>query len=209
MHGVTVDGKRFRLHRLAKGLHQRELALLAGVGERTIRNAEAGKRVKIDFLGFLAQALGVELHELVDDRDELREVLRERRRIDLLLEAMAVLGGGDPNAYLDLFGRTVHLKCNGPEGLSFCGEYRGTSGVQALLDISIATLAYNCPPQILNVRTGGNLVVLNGIDRLTAIPTQTAFTMPWMNVYEFDGARIERIDMSCELSILQRAFQPA
>jgi transcriptional regulator with XRE-family HTH domain len=209
MRGIRVDGNRLRQIRRARCLTQLELASLAGVGERTVRNAEMGRRVRLDFLNYLASALGCDLLDLVDNRDELRTALREQRRVDLILQAIAVLSDrGDGSEYLDLIARDVRVSCPGPDGLSLCGEYRGSDGVQVLLDRSVSTIAYDSAPKILDIRTGGNLVVINGVDFLTAIPTGKSFSTPWMHVYEFDDGHIARTDIWADIGVIQDAFQP-
>ena len=65
--GVLVDGRRLRELRRARGLTQIELAVISGVSARTIRNAEAGRPIRVDFLKFLATAVGVPATDLAAD----------------------------------------------------------------------------------------------------------------------------------------------
>ncbi len=65
--GLTADGHRLRQLRQARGLTQIDLAKIAGISPRTLRTlrtAEAGGRGRIDFLRFIATALGVEVTDL-------------------------------------------------------------------------------------------------------------------------------------------------
>ena len=71
---------RLRLPLLVALLFVLPLASQAGVGERTIRNAESGHRVQLDFLSYLAAALSAEVFDLacaalhvVDDHPRARD----------------------------------------------------------------------------------------------------------------------------------------
>jgi transcriptional regulator with XRE-family HTH domain len=61
---IQPDGCKIREKRVAMQLTQEELANLVGCSKRTIENAEAGRRIKESFLGYIATALRVEQAEL-------------------------------------------------------------------------------------------------------------------------------------------------
>jgi DNA-binding XRE family transcriptional regulator len=71
MHGIKVHAARLRAIRVSHGLTQPQLALRAGIAERTVRNAEAGKGIRASFVEYLAIALRVTVDELVGKRDDL------------------------------------------------------------------------------------------------------------------------------------------
>ena len=77
MPSVTPKGDLISQIRRSQGFTQLELALRAGISERTVRNAERGQAIKHDFLKFIASGLGVSLPEVVHSVDHLQ--LRERR----------------------------------------------------------------------------------------------------------------------------------
>jgi transcriptional regulator with XRE-family HTH domain len=209
MRGIVVNGRRLREIRAAAGLTQRELAMRAGVAERTVRHAEAGQRVRADFLGYLAKSLGVAISELADDQGELCVAEREQRRVALILEAIAArIGEGNWAELVNLLSRDARVVVPGPEVVPICGEYRGADGIQRLHDRSVLSIDYHAPPAIHDIRAQDNLVVINGIDRLRAIPTGKSFSTPWMNVYEFERDRLVRIDMWADTAIASRAFHP-
>jgi len=208
MRGIQVDSQRFRQLRRARGLTQQDLASLAGVGERTVRNAETGRRVRLDFLRFLAAALGIDVVEVVDDRDEIRVALREHRRVEHIVAALECHVSGSPDELLALMTRDVLYVMPGPTEIPICGEYRGPDGFWRLIDRSVASVAYESKLEISDIRTGGNLVVMRGVDRLRALPTGKSFSTPWMNVYEFDNGHIVRVDSWGDMSIIAQAFQP-
>jgi transcriptional regulator with XRE-family HTH domain len=208
MRGVVVKGSLVAELRRARRLSQRELAKMAGVGERTIRNAESGKRVKLEFVSYLATALGVELLAIVDDRDELRTAIAEQRKIDIILEAIAAHGReGDCSALSPLVGNDIRVNCPGPELISFTGEYRGIDGLRTFFDRAHDTVGYDIPPQIESMRAGGNLVVLSGVDHLRMLSTDKPFVSRWMHVYEFDKGRIVRLDIWSETDPACKALQ--
>jgi transcriptional regulator with XRE-family HTH domain len=209
MRGILVNAKRFRQLRYARGLTQRELAHLAGIGERTVRNAEAGRPVRLEFLTFLATALGVDVTDVVDDRDELRTALREQRRVEHILEAIeAHAKERDYTELQNLVSQDVVLNSPGPSEIPFAGEYRGIDGLRTFFDRSAASIAYDQIPEILHIRTGGNLVVVSGFDRLRAIATGKSVSGPWMHVYEFNNGHIVRIDNWGCIAEIQNALQP-
>jgi transcriptional regulator with XRE-family HTH domain len=208
MRGVKVQGALLKQLRVTRGWSQLELAKIAGVGERTVRNAESSRRVKLEFVSYLATALGVELLEIVDDGDELRTAIAERRKIDIILEAIEAHGReGDCSALSPLVAKDIQVNCPGPELILFTGEYRGMDGLRTFFDRAHATVGYDIPPQIQSMRTGGNLVVLSGVDHLRMLSTEKPFVSKWMHVYEFDKGRIVRLDVWSETDPACKALQ--
>lgn len=68
---MYIDGEKLRSLRLRKGMSQEKLALMANVNKRTIQRAENSEPVRIDTIGFIAEALDVEQRELRKYRLEL------------------------------------------------------------------------------------------------------------------------------------------
>ena len=208
MRGIQVDATRFRQIRQARGFTQRQLAKLAGVGERTVRNAESGQRIRLDFLNYLATALGIEIVDIVHDPDELRTALGEQRKVDHILTALQAQTEGDFSELFNLLSQNALLNSPGPADIPTAGEFRGTDGIQTFFDRSSAAIGYEEPPQINDIRTGGNLVVISGFNRLRAIPTNKSFSIPWLQVFEFDKGHIVRIDNWGDVAEIQKAFLP-
>lgn len=63
--GLQLRGELIRSLRLAKGWSQLDLAQRAGVGERTIRNAESGRIIEGSTASYIAGALEITLEKLV------------------------------------------------------------------------------------------------------------------------------------------------
>jgi transcriptional regulator with XRE-family HTH domain len=207
MRGVHVNAALFQRLRRARGLTQRELAKLAGVGERTVRNAESGRRVRLEFLRYLAIALQAEAMELVDDADELRAALAAQSRVDNLLTALDAIGRElDMSELVSLADINVLVRCPGPSQVPFCGEYRGPDGILRLGEINQQQLAFERPPEIQEIRTSGNFVILSGRDWSRAIPTGKSFSTWWYHIYEFSEGRLVRFDNIGDMSALTEAY---
>ena len=195
--------------RRARGLTQTELAVRVGVSERTVRNAEAGRLVRLDFLRFLAAALGVDVHELALDPDELRVAMQGQNRIDHVLSAIdAQTKAGDLSPFFDLASPNMRMNMPGPAEVPFTGEFRGADGFKRFLEGAMKYLQFDAPSEILDIRSGGNLVVISGVDKLRAAATGRSFSTRWMHVYEFDNGHIVRLDNWGDHSGALRAFDP-
>ena len=140
MPSVTPKGALISQIRRSQGFTQLELALRAGVSERTVRNAERGQAIKHDFLKFIASGLGVSLPEVVHSVDHLQ--LREhwQLNVDRLLSGFgALLIEHDPSRLLSFVDREVAIRREGgfPEmafGYHLFGEFRGAAEAEGLLD---------------------------------------------------------------------------
>lgn len=208
MRGVIVNAKRFREFRQSRQLTQQELSTQAGVGVRTVRNAEKGHRVRLEFIEYMAAVLEVDVCDIVDDRDEMQLALREKRRGERIVEAIAAHARGDRAEYFKLFAREIRVIVPGPSEIPFAGDHVGIDQIHRYFDRSLETIGYDGVPEILEIRTGGNLVVMRGVDKLTALPTGKSFTAPWIHVYEFDKGRIVRVDNWGDIATVRDAFVP-
>jgi transcriptional regulator with XRE-family HTH domain len=190
-------------------LTQPELAQLAGVSERTVRNVERGRGIRLDFLRYLAVVLGVDVLDVVQDRDQLRVALSDELKVRHILSAIdAFTKGADLTELYGLLSSNVFINVPGPVEIPYVGEYRGVDGFRTFLDRSSSTVAHEQPPKITDIKVAGNLVVMSGIDWHRAIPTGKTFSGAWMHVYEFEKGRILRFDNWGETNKVQVALQP-
>jgi transcriptional regulator with XRE-family HTH domain len=195
MRGIQIDAKRFRQIRLSNGLTQQELAAAAGVAERTVRNAEGGRRVRVDFFRYLAVALGVDPTEIAFDRDELRVAKREVRNLSRLFKALQTfILESDLSEVRQLFDAQARITIHGPPELPNTGEYRGIDGLQTLMDRNRESLVFPKPAEFSDVRTGDNLVVYCVRGCYQAVPTGRRFTDIGHHVVEFSNERVVRMD---------------
>ena len=102
--GVRLQGKLIRTLRLSKGWSQLDLAERAGVGERTIRNAESGRIIEGSTALYVAGALDVELEQLLHFRNSVNSDIH--LRIADTFQKAVLLG-----AYLE-FCSLLHEKVN-------------------------------------------------------------------------------------------------
>ena len=195
MRGIVVDAKRLKQLRQARGLTQLELAVLAGVSERTVRNAEIGRRIRPDFMKFIAIALEVEVSDMAGDPAELRIARREQRNADLILEALnAVVSTRDFSVLRSLMATSILVRIPGPSQIPFAGEFRGFDRVQTCFDLCEQAVVYEGPPEITEIRASGNFVVISGTDCIRATPTKKIFSGNWMHICEYDKGRLVRLD---------------
>jgi transcriptional regulator with XRE-family HTH domain len=195
MWGIVVDAKRLKQLRQARGLTQLELAVLAGVAERTVRNAEIGRRIRPDFVKFIAIALEVEITDLAGEPVELRIARREQRNADLVLEALAAVAGErDFSVLRSLLAPNILVRIPGPSQIPFAGEFRGFDRVQTCFDLCEQAVTYERPPELTEIRSSGNFVVISGTDCIRAMPTRKIYSGSWMHICEYDKGRLVRLD---------------
>lgn len=209
MRGIEVDSQRLRQLRRARGLTQKQLATRAGIAERTVRSAETGGRLRLSFLRYLAIALSVDVADVVHDRDELRTALLEESRLGHILGAIQhLVDERDMSEYLGLMAENIVINVPGPEEAGITGQYRGHDGVRTLGDRNREFLTYQRPPEMTDMRSSGNLVVISGTDCLQIVSTGKQVTMAWQHLYEFDKGRIVRLDAWADTSSIIWAFDP-
>lgn len=208
MRGIQVNAVRFRQIRLARQFTQQQLAKLAGVSERTVRNAEAGRRVRLDFLGYLSSVLAVEVQEIVLDSDELRTAQLEQTRAGHIMAAInAIVNERDFSELFSLVSKDVIISVPGPKSVPFCGDYRGVDGMRTLGDRSLESIEYERATEFTEIRSSGKLVVVTGRDWFHAISTGKSISPWWQHIYEFDKGRIVRIDDWTDATVLDEAFR--
>ena len=183
------------------GWSQLDLALRAGVSERTVRNAEKGRPLHHDFLGFLAKALGLPVAEITLSTAEFKTHSRWESHVALLAQVLGELATNhDGSGILDLIRPDVQLDCFGsqcdfePMNQQF-NNYYGESGVKRYLEFGQRTLdacdtvEFNiAPPQ-----GGGDIVLFRSHDHYRG-RCGLAFSIKSFNLVEFVGGRIARLD---------------
>jgi len=209
MRGLQPNFKRLRELRLLAGFTQGELALRTGIAERTIRNAEAGRSIRHDFLDFIAQSLGVTIQDLIADRDELREANLEKANADSIVEMLAAFTEHrDLGPLRRLTSPTVRIHLLGPDSLPLSGEYRGIDGIRRLMEMDDDTFTFERPVDIREIRGAGKFVIMSGVDHLRIKATNKSFSACWYHTYQFDEGRLVRLDCLTDTAAWLAAITP-
>lgn len=145
---IETHGEKLRHFRRARGFTQLELALVAGVSERTVRSAERGRPIRRELVDYLAQALGVGISELVREPVAVAGLVRWKHRAAVLMETLLNAHmEEDPGAYIEMLHPDYWIDVRCEPGLSasphghllnkMYGTFLGTSGCLRLFDVSI------------------------------------------------------------------------
>ena len=201
MPSLAPHGEKLRSLRVSLGWSQLELAVRAGVSERTVRNAENGRPLRHEFLGFLAKALGVPAAEITLPTAEFKTHLRWEQHVERLGQILGELATNhDGSGILDLIHPNVQLDCFGspcefePMNRQF-NSYFGESGVKRYLEFGQHTLDA-CSHIDFNIAPphgGGDLVLFRSHDHYVG-RCGLAFSTRSFNLVEFKRGRIFRID---------------
>ncbi len=206
--GLTVDGQRLQQLRRVRGLTQAELARLAGIAVRTVRSAEAGLRIRVDFARFLATVLGVEVVDLAAERDELCVYATEDKNVVNVLQALHVYTyERDLSEYERILAPNALLRMPGPEEIPLCGEYRGIDGLRGLLEYVSENLTHEDGIDFSDIRTSGNLMVIQFQDATRYTKTGKVYRGLTQYVYEFEKGRVVRVDNTFDTHAMIDVFK--
>jgi transcriptional regulator with XRE-family HTH domain len=208
MADFEIKGDKLRSFRRARGWTQLELAITAGVSERTIRNAERGRPLRPDFLGFLASALDVEAEELVNDPTALRPARRSERLAERIVEAFkCVYIEQNAHSYLEIvhgecqlsqrFMRT--MRCDESSQVTdfwarMSGSFCGADGVRRFVDHLLPWANWMAEHDhqfdLDPMRASGNLVILSGISSWVSPVDGMRVFVRGTHIYQFERERI-------------------
>jgi transcriptional regulator with XRE-family HTH domain len=201
MPSLTPHGEKLRSLRVSVGWSQLDLALRAGVSERTVRNAEKSLPLRHDFLGYLAKALAVPLVEISRPTPEFKTLCRWEGHVARLAQVLGELATNhDGSGLLDLISPDIQLDCFGspcdfePMNQQF-NSYFGESGVKRYLEFGQRTLAA-CDEVQFNIAPphgGGDLVLFRSHDHYVG-HCGRKFATKSFNLVQFHRGRIFRLD---------------
>jgi transcriptional regulator with XRE-family HTH domain len=206
MASVEPFGDKLRHLRRALGLTQLELAVSAGVSERTVRNAERSRTLQCEHLDYLAGALGVDIRELASEPAAVASLISWRRNLEAVTNAIqSLITESDGRPLLELVHPQATLKLTFDPRLPFVGmaqdfedEFLGYCGMQRFIDLI----------QEFNGRTDGRKISFHPPfgdgDRLWMrgfeMGNHTGHRLGWfVHTYEFDDHRVLRVDEYCGL----------
>jgi transcriptional regulator with XRE-family HTH domain len=139
MRGIAADGAAIRHVRWLAGLTQEQLAALAGVDVKTVRNAERGQRVDLATLTRISFALNVDVSKLtIATRLPLELELRRREAVERWRHAWDVR---DMEALLSIYDDNAVLHLPGAPDIPFAGEHRGRETLRRVHEICWSTCA--------------------------------------------------------------------
>lgn len=143
------------------GLTQAELARLAGLDVKTVRKSEQGKRIDVTPLSRLAQALGLEVGQLITLEPADPE-LQERRR-----EAVWTWSRAFDAHNLDLMLSVYHedavLRVPAPPGAPYGGVFRGKEAIRQCNEAAWASQKQEpCRPGELTMHVVDHVITLRG-----------------------------------------------
>lgn len=205
---VQPDHVEIRRIREAAGLTQVELAGLAGVSERTVRNAETGKRLQQHFLQYIAGALQVPLAEVLH---KPAAVSATERKVERILQAWQVfVEHGDYGGFRELLLPTAEVIQAGPEELPFFGHFRGPHVEKMVHEVCIPLLEFRtAPPTLDTINAAQDFVCVSWVDSGLGAPNgQVAAPYHCLHVYEFERDRVTRMRSIGETQTILEAFKP-
>jgi transcriptional regulator with XRE-family HTH domain len=187
---------------------QSELALIAGVSERTVRNAEAGRSIRVDFMRFLAIALGVEPTYLAANGDALLAAALGQKNVARILYAVQTYAmEHDICGFRELLAADAMIHLPGPAEIPFVGEYRGPDGMQQLNDIVAPTIRWDEMPEINDIRACGNFVLIQFTDRARIVSTGLQYSGVGQYIFEFENGRVKRLDNFFDTHAMMEAYR--
>jgi transcriptional regulator with XRE-family HTH domain len=189
---------------------QSELAVVAGVSERTIRNAEAGHSIRVDFLRFLAIALGVEPTYVAANGDALRAARLSEQNVARILSAVQTYAmEHDIRGYRELLAPDALIRLPGPPEIPFVGEYRGPDGMQELNDIVAPAITWDEMPVMTDIRASGNFVLIQFTDHSRINSTGLEYSSLAQYIFEFENGRVKKVDNFFDTYAMMEAFHPS
>jgi transcriptional regulator with XRE-family HTH domain len=135
--GVRVDGATVQRLRRSKGLSQQQLAQIAGIAERTVRNAEKGQVLESHIANYLASALDVPLNEIVAERDTPSRSRRLKgliRKVSTLY--MKAVLNFDIQSLIEFVHPSIEWNCYAAPDQSFSGCFRGVDRLRIHLSLA-------------------------------------------------------------------------
>ncbi|MEX2140433.1 MAG: helix-turn-helix domain-containing protein [Pirellulales bacterium] len=197
MADFQINGDKLRSFRRACGWTQLELAIIAGVSERTVRNAERSRPLRRDFVDFLATALDVEAEDLVSDPAALRPARRCERLVHRVVTALHDLNSElTARTCMDVTQPGCELSHQASISFPFVGSFRGADGLRRYFDLVLPWLRSSIDYQISidAMRASGNLVIIQGIDSWVSADDGSRQFARFVQIHQFERERIRSFE---------------
>lgn len=140
MPSLEPHGEKIASLRRSLGFTQLQLALRAGVSERTIRNAERSRPINHEFLQYIAGGLGLPVEELVVPSGDLATYRRwMKNRGGFLSQVQQAMVEQDTQILLEVVHQDMELHfLGGVPGVdslqTLIGSYHGIRGVKQFME---------------------------------------------------------------------------
>jgi transcriptional regulator with XRE-family HTH domain len=191
MRGVRVKGDVIRDLRTGLGLTQDQLATQAKVDARTIRNAEATRRLDIRTVAAITTALGCEYRELSDPSGILTD--KSALHLDIVLNWHEAILAADINALRRLYTEDSILDVPGAEGLPIAGDIHGRDALRAqLFEFFQLFRVTSVRDDDFLVHAVDEYVFLRTTATIEYLPAGKSFTARHLNEFEFREGLIAR-----------------
>lgn len=110
---------------------------------------------------------------------------------DIIRSIYAAFGRGDMAGIIGPLADDVDWRCSAPREVPYAGSYRGKAGVTEFIGRVLASERLDAfePRTVL---AQGDLVMVEGRDRGTALATGRAFDVEWVHVWTFRAGRVAK-----------------
>lgn len=198
--GVMANGPKIRKLRRSRGFSQESLATAVDCDVKTIHHAELGKRVHIETLVKIAQALGVELQVIHIGSDDPDEFLEFRlRKID---QWRSSFGSMCVESLVKVYHEEAHMSYPGLDTLCNDGKTTGKPVIRTQFESLFREFQFDFWPEMsAYIHAAENFVFLRGEVTGTVRRTGVRFTSRAIHEFEFAGQWVLRhvgmFDVSC------------
>ena len=206
MRGVTVAGKAIRALRKTRGWTQEVLAVRSGCDVKTIRAAEKSKRIYVSTLERIADALGVDCHEVVAAVD----LQQTQASVQIAWRWIAAFNSRDAEAVTSYFHEDGEVMVFADRSMPGAGEFRGRKRVHQWATICFEAFhAEPVTPEICRVDGIGDRVFVR-VDRpkVTCRPNGLATRVSVMWEFEVVDGQIAYFAAYPESGAMEGIFYP-
>ena len=159
MKSIRTKGMKIKEKREVLGWTQEKLASKSGYSSRTIRKAEAGRKLSVQTLIDISEALEIDLFEIIGSSDFDRIATRNRHIVEKAIDAICQENIG---VFMSTLTDDVTVYLSGPKGSVFSGIFNDKSEVRNLISKSRGALIWDMLPVFQRWIVSGDCVVVWG-----------------------------------------------
>lgn len=200
MRGVRPRNQKIREVRKLKGYTQSALADAADCDTKTIRNAEAGRRIDVSTLDNIAQALGLTLEDVIKNSSEPK-VDVNRETVD---RALRTWSAQQPEGFVDCFVDDGTLEIAGIGGNFWTGRFCGHDALTNWSKAWFSTFRTQALSSELLLASEEFACFRFCCSELIHRPTKRCFSIMFLNTCQFSDGQILHWLMFPQSGILER-----